>query len=208
MDCRRCNFYLCAACCSYQERGNSIAAFDWGYVSALPFYALDHIEDVALDVNDFFQRLDFSTPSIVSREPGHNQTARFKRVAKRSVCSDNQKTVFISDFCHKFPATNIVPTDLDLNGLWSKCETLPPEVVADAIDQQLSFASGDHDWQPRFRALYALENFMSREGKGEEISDLVLINSEELIRHLGSIPQCRDKVHKLLVKLEDADRDS
>jgi len=195
MDCRRCNFYLCAACCPYTERDESLAAWDWGYISALPFYALDHIEDVALDVNAFFQTKWKDTC---------RQTGQSPPVARRSACSKSQTAVFIADFCHNFPATNMVPTDNELNALWSSCEPLHPQVVADAIDQQLSFASGDHDWQPRFRALSALEHLISREGKGQEIADLVLSNSEELIRHLALVPKCRDKVQSLLVTFTDA----
>merc|ERR1712008_334980 len=195
MDCRRCNFYLCAACCPYTERDEAFASWDWGYISALPFYALDHIEDVALDVSTFFQ----TRWTDKCRQKGQPP-----RVARRSACSNSQAAVFIADFCHNFPATNMVPTDADLNGLWLRCESLPSQVVADAIDQQLSFASGDHDWQPRFRALSALEHLMSREGKGQEITDLVLSNSEELIRHLALVPKCRDKVQTLLATFTDA----
>merc|ERR1719343_1504999 len=74
-----------------------------------------------------------------------------------------QASRVVSDFCERYPALHIEPTPEALEELLLSCGNMSRSAVAHAFHEQLSWSSGDMEWQPRLRALFALEYFCSQE---------------------------------------------
>lgn len=114
----------------------------------------------------------------------------------------NEVTELMSSFCRSYPATRVVPTLQELEGLWLKCSALPPNSVCGSLYDQLSWSNGDIEWQPRFRALHILEYFYVKGGLGRDIANTILNIGSGLLEHLANdVPQCKDKATQVILVL-------
>jgi len=106
----------------------------------------------------------------------------------------------VSDFCENYPALHIEPTAEALKELSLSCSSLPCSAVAQAFHEQLSWASGDMEWQPRLRALFALEYLCSQESRlSRTLVKKVIGEAHDILRHLEvEVPQCREKAARVL----------
>mmetsp|Transcript_134944 Transcript_134944/g.262793 ORF Transcript_134944/g.262793 Transcript_134944/m.262793 type:complete len:499 (+) Transcript_134944:52-1548(+) len=208
MDCRRCNYYLCHMCCPPSKAQDSSSV--WGAISALPFYVLDDMSQMVNEVENFA-----STSALDDRD-GSNNGGKTREKQPAVPISPRQKAEavrVVTEFCNSYPATRVVPNTMDLDVLWAGCGVLQPKPVADAIYEQLSFSAGDGDWQPRLRALYALEFFHLQGGRGEDIARTTLSSAKPLLLHLVTVPQCCKKAEQVIAvltgsKLAEATTDS
>jgi len=113
-----------------------------------------------------------------------------------------QATQLVSDFCECFPALHLEPTRESLEELLLSCSSLPRTAVAQAFQEQLSWASGDMEWQPRLRALFALEHFDGQGGHfGRAVVRKVVGEAQGILHHLeAEVPQCREKATRVLAR--------
>jgi len=208
MDCRRCNYYVCHICCPHSKSQDSTSV--WGAISSLPFYVLDDMSEMVNDVENL------ASISALDDRAGSNKRGK-TRVKQLTVPVSPQQRAeamrIVAEFCNSYPATRVVPNNVDLHVLWAGCRVLPPKPVADAIYEQLSFSAGDGDWQPRLRALYALEFFHLQGGRGEDIARTTLSSAKPLLLHLVTVPQCCKKAEQVIAvltgsKLAEATTDS
>lgn len=108
----------------------------------------------------------------------------------------------VSHFCQNYPAARVKPSPEELQQLWLKCHLLQQGAVSSSLYDELSFANCDPSWQPRLRALHAIDHF-ARQEKGKEIAILVTSNALELIKHLMTVEKCKDMAKKVLRLLPD-----
>jgi len=119
-----------------------------------------------------------------------------------AVTSDEvEASRILAAFCVDYPATRVVPTHSELEGLWDSCQKLNPNAVAEAVSEQLSWSSGDLEWQPRLRALHALEHFHTKGELAAEMIGSVLHQANGLLQHLTQVPQCCAKASQLILTL-------
>lgn len=210
-NCQHCKFCSCQVCCQREETDHACFALDWNSISAQTLSALDNIERIAKSFTAFCG-LNIEQPGLFvpsgwksGRDAASGWSATtVERPASAEVCQDREASVMVSSYCMQFSAMNALPTDRDLDDFWKRCYDFPAASVANAIYEQLSFATGNQDWQPRLRALFALEHLHWKVGKGNAIASLVLDDSEEIIRYLASVPACREKARRLLWIMADA----
>mmetsp|Transcript_85328 Transcript_85328/g.268960 ORF Transcript_85328/g.268960 Transcript_85328/m.268960 type:complete len:411 (-) Transcript_85328:10-1242(-) len=196
MDCRRCNWYLCNICCPQNKSQESSV---WGALSSLPFYVLDDMAEMASDIETFVSASVF--------DQDKDADGQGKAGSQDTPVSPRQKAEsiqMVSQFCEKYPAVRVVPNEVDLDVFWTRCSVLQPKPVADAIYEQLSFSGGDIEWQPRLRALYALEHLHQKGGTGKDISKMVMHSAKELLQHLVDVPQCSQKAQHVIAVLKGA----
>lgn len=198
MDCRRCNWYLCNVCCPQSKAQESSL---WGAISSLPFYVLDDMSEMATDIETFVSASVFDG---ADKDPdGQVRPAQ----GQEGAVSPRQKAEsaqVVTEFCEKYPATRVVPNEADLDMFWTKCSLLHPRSIADAIYDQLSFSGGDNEWQPRLRALYALEHLHVKGGIGKETARLVMHSAKGLLQHLTEVSQCSQKAEQVIAALRGA----
>jgi len=115
---------------------------------------------------------------------------------------DPECTELVSNFCQYFPALRIAPNRQELEELWMECDAFPTAVIDHAMCEQLSWAPGDHMWQPKLRVLYALEHFYWKEGKGRAITNAVFEQAKELMQYLLEVQQCREKASQVIHVLQ------
>mmetsp|Transcript_94252 Transcript_94252/g.237655 ORF Transcript_94252/g.237655 Transcript_94252/m.237655 type:complete len:219 (-) Transcript_94252:953-1609(-) len=111
-----------------------------------------------------------------------------------------QAAKLVSDFCEHYPALHIEPTPEALEELALSCSSLPRSAVAKAFNEQLSWSSGDMEWQPRLRALFALEYLCGQESRlSRTLVRKVVAEAQDILRHLVTeVPQCREKAAQVL----------
>lgn len=104
----------------------------------------------------------------------------------------------VDDFCRRCPASRVEPQQEDLAALLAECAALPRAAVCKAFQQQLSWSTGDLDWQPKLRALHALEHFGQHE-EGRAVARRTANNSVGILHYLvDAVPQCREKAAQVL----------
>mmetsp|Transcript_3778 Transcript_3778/g.8778 ORF Transcript_3778/g.8778 Transcript_3778/m.8778 type:complete len:490 (-) Transcript_3778:233-1702(-) len=192
MDCRRCNWYLCNQCCPQNKAQDSTL---WGAISSLPFYVLDDMSEMATDIETFV------STSVFDQTDKEGKVLDQKQEPPVSPRQKAESSQVVTDFCEKYPALRVIPNEMDLDVFWAKCSVLHPRPVADAIYDQLSFSGGDNDWQPRLRALYALEHLHQKGGAGRDITRVVLHAAKGLLQHLVEVPQCSQKATQVMATL-------
>jgi len=113
-----------------------------------------------------------------------------------------QAAQLVSNFCECYPALHLEPTRESLEELLLSCSSLPRSAVAQAFQEQLSWASGDMEWQPRLRALFALEHFDGHGGHfGRAVARKVVGEAQAILHHLeAEVPQCREKAARVLAR--------
>mmetsp|Transcript_62554 Transcript_62554/g.116315 ORF Transcript_62554/g.116315 Transcript_62554/m.116315 type:complete len:437 (-) Transcript_62554:133-1443(-) len=103
----------------------------------------------------------------------------------------------VSKFCEKF-STRAAPTKEELDTLWGESCEMAPNALASAFYDQLSWTAGDLEWQPRLRALHALEYFYWKDGVGKAVASAVFVSARSLIKHLEKeVPQCSQQAQQL-----------
>jgi len=197
MDCRRCNWYLCSVCCPQVKSQETTL---WGAISSLPFYVLDDMSEMATDIETFVTA-SFDPEKDVD---GQVKSADQKPEPPVSPRQKAESTQVVTEFCEKYPAMRVVPNEADLDVFWAKCSVLHARPIADAIYDQLSFSGGDNDWQPRLRALYALEHLHLKGGMGRDITRIVLHTAKGLLQHLTEVEKCSAKATQVIATLKGA----
>lgn len=192
MDCRRCDWYLCRSCLPASRIQESSI---WGTISSLPFYAM---EDAAELANELLSEVwgDTSTSTLhncrpVPPAPLSCSNKELERAAK-----------LVNHFCDNYPAARLAPNGRELDCLWDECRLCRYASVADALVEQLSWASGDHAWQPKLRVLYVLEHFHAKNGVARNIAMSVSKQANALLEHLVEIPQCQLKALQIIRQLK------
>merc|ERR1712150_306685 len=110
----------------------------------------------------------------------------------------------VSEFCEGYAATRVEPTRNELEALWVSCHALSSRAVSDAIYDQLAWGSGCLGWQPRLRALHALEHISQQGRQGRCIAIAVVAEAREILQYLcAEVPQCRERA-AIIIALEDA----
>jgi len=175
LDCRPCNWYLCPAC---SRQASSASAF-WGAISS--FFGAAGAGATHSPLAPGFAAMGQTGAAVVSDEV--------------------EASRILATFCVDYPATRVLPMHSELEGLWDSCQKLNPNAVAEAVSEQLSWSSGDLDWQPRLRALHALEHFHAKGEMAVEVVGLVLNQANGLLQHLTQVPQCGAKASQLILTL-------
>jgi len=221
MDCRKCNYYLCSSCAPQEDAEEP--SF-WGAVSSLgeswssPAVdsAFDNValrfgdvidaakqdmNDIATDISSFVASaigFDEDEEDIGPGQESRKQAEVVKKTLEKASPRSRQEAVAVlSDFCEKYPASRVRPNSADLEKLWGKVSTLKAAALISATYDQLSFANGDTSWQPRLRALYAIEFFFKRGGLGKEVAVGVYNQARSIIQHLVEVQQCADKAFEV-----------
>lgn len=192
MDCRRCNWYLCNVCCPQDKTQESSL---WGAISSLPFYVMDDMSEMATDLETVVWTNLFDEKETLDGQGKSSAQSTETPVSPRQKA---EATQVVTEFCETYPALRVVPNEMDLDVFWAKCSVLQPKPIADAIYDQLSFSGGDNDWQPRLRALYAIEHLHGKGGVGKEITRVVMHSAKGLLQHLSEIPQCTIKANQVI----------
>lgn len=109
----------------------------------------------------------------------------------------------VAEFCSVYPASRVEPTPAELSALLAFSSSADPR-VSRAIYEQLTWADGNTDWQPRLRALCVLEYFYCHGDLGKDVSNSILADAEPLLRFLASaVPQCQERATRVLELLSD-----
>lgn len=106
-------------------------------------------------------------------------------------------TSVVYDFCQDIKSTRVVPVRDELEGLWMRCQTLPPELVVDEIHDQIISAS---TWQPQCRALHAVLHFSTKGRIANAIAMGFMEKANAIVKHLVSeVPECQEAASRLLL---------
>mmetsp|Transcript_127288 Transcript_127288/g.249417 ORF Transcript_127288/g.249417 Transcript_127288/m.249417 type:complete len:242 (-) Transcript_127288:241-966(-) len=105
----------------------------------------------------------------------------------------------VTDFCHQPTALRAEPGVEGLNALFQSCYRLPTPAVAVAMREQLSWSSGNMEWQPRLRVVCAMIYFVRQDAWGEEVVRKVVEQAGDTLEHLAQeVPQCTTLTLQLL----------
>lgn len=108
-------------------------------------------------------------------------------------------TEVVSNFCGNYPALHVQPSEEEMERVLQRCCEMRPVAVAKAFHGELSWSSGDLSWQPRFRALCALEHFGRQSKFGWRVLRKCASEAQELLRYLiQEMPQCRAGAERVL----------
>jgi len=91
----------------------------------------------------------------------------------------------VETFCEHVPATRVEPTPAELESLWMKCSDLRAVIVAQALADQLTKATGEQNWQAQVRALHVLTYLYTKGHGGKQIAQVVMNSTRELLQHLA-----------------------
>jgi hypothetical protein len=146
------------------------------------------------------------------REPGVVLRAKSKRCKPTSHGSKTRRSRIVSStgadliaaFCDNCPATRVEPAASELQALAEACTHASCSGLVSAFREQLSWSSGRSEWQPRARALRALEYFNAQNGPTRIVAQKTVRESGDILRHLAAeVPQCRDRAARLLALPSD-----
>mmetsp|Transcript_52266 Transcript_52266/g.122356 ORF Transcript_52266/g.122356 Transcript_52266/m.122356 type:complete len:433 (+) Transcript_52266:43-1341(+) len=172
------------------------------------------IDDVTLRVGDAFEaahqdlsEMAHEFQSYVADRVGLTKDAEElpEATAEVKLASDPSLTpalreaavAVVSKFCERFSA-RAAPTKEELDTLWGESCEMAPNALASAFYDQLSWTAGDLEWQPRLRALHALEYFYWKDGVGKAVASAVFVSARSLIKHLErEVPQCSQQAQQL-----------
>eukprot|EP00442_Polarella_glacialis_P009176 CAMPEP_0115120900 /NCGR_PEP_ID=MMETSP0227-20121206/45951_1 /TAXON_ID=89957 /ORGANISM="Polarella glacialis, Strain CCMP 1383" /LENGTH=511 /DNA_ID=CAMNT_0002522627 /DNA_START=39 /DNA_END=1574 /DNA_ORIENTATION=+ len=148
----------------------------------------------------FFEELVALATSATSSSSSNKADKKLKKKAQQKA---DDVLEIVSQFCQEYPAARVQPTAEELTTLLSRCAPFRPTHVAAAFTEQLSLRDGIMEWQPRFRALCALE-LCVEEGQvpgsaPRGVANLVREESGALLEYLASdVPQCAAKARRVL----------
>jgi len=118
---------------------------------------------------------------------------------RRSRQGDEKAAGVVADFCERQPALRVEPGEAELEALFAACRSLSSSAVSKAFREQLSWSNGDLRWQPRLRALCAMEHFSLRGTYGRDVVTRVVDKSSCVLEHLArEVPQCQAVAARLL----------
>jgi len=217
MDCRICNWYLCPACRPLGDEDSSI----WGTLSSMADQvagpgaldsfaaqvndvfeaATEEINEMGSDIKSFVNTAMGLEESEDEEPPSTGQAAGSRRPDAATGPQRQEAVSMVSEFCEKYPAVRVAPKPDELEGLLTKCSSMNPSAMASAMYEQLSFSSGELEWQPRLRVLYVLEHCHAKGGGWRDIAKTVGQQGDELIKHLTEVQQCREKAIKVFILL-------
>lgn len=221
MDCRQCNYYLCAACMPNPKASASQDGVLWGAISsfkesmsspavqsAIDSVTLrfgDVVDAAAQDMTEMATEMKSYISSTLGMKDDEDDESNVQsQQHKKPQISPRQRaqaTQLISDFAQKFPAARVVPNRNELEKLWVGCSSLLPSAVASGLYDQLSFSDGDYAWQPRLRVLYALEHFFCKGGVGKDVGTAVFHHAGGILDHLAEVPQSAEKAKRVILVL-------
>jgi len=106
-------------------------------------------------------------------------------------------------FCEEVPVARVLPTEAELEALWSRCAKFRPTVIAKALSAQFSRllepALDVYAWHSHARALQALIFFYGKGKAGRLVGDAAMEQSSELVHHLArDMPECADAAARAL----------
>lgn len=172
--------------------------------------AQEDVQEMAFELKSFASSamglpVNASATSSSSKEQSASDGVVVHERRAEVVMSPRQKaeaTALMSKFCSNYGAARVAPRPAELEDVWLRCSVLQPNTVASAIYEQLSFADGDLEWQPRLRILYLLEIFYWKGGVGRNITDGILNHGGGLLQHLATeVPQTKEKAEQVLLVL-------
>mmetsp|Transcript_80487 Transcript_80487/g.152894 ORF Transcript_80487/g.152894 Transcript_80487/m.152894 type:complete len:460 (-) Transcript_80487:139-1518(-) len=183
-------------------------------VDSLSLQITDALEAAQEDMSEMAFEFKSFASSAIGIQPSSSATSSSTKETSASdgvvvherraevVMSPRQKaeaTTLLSKFCSNYGAARVAPRPAELEDLWLRCSVLQPNTVASAIYEQLSFADGDLEWQPRLRILYLLETFYWKGGVGRNITDGILNHGGGLLQHLATeVPQTKEKAEQVI----------
>mmetsp|Transcript_125470 Transcript_125470/g.349212 ORF Transcript_125470/g.349212 Transcript_125470/m.349212 type:complete len:286 (-) Transcript_125470:143-1000(-) len=228
MDCRRCEWLLCEVCC---PRAGTKSTFWGAltqmpfYALHRLEVAFDSVDDAlddfadrhaaAFDVADkAFEAVGNKVDAIADYmfEDGVSDSSGERRRHNPIASPEEHEkaTALVNEFCEDYSEVRFVPTQEDLAELWSRCSllyscSLSSGPLALAFSQQLDWKAGvgaeSEPWQPRFRALLALEHLNQQGTVGQEIAEEVARRAGGRIKRLREVPQCSEKACSLVRQL-------
>lgn len=202
MDCRRCNFYLCASCqTTYTPPDNSI----WGAFSSMVEFVKQDFAEMAADLRALAGDEDDAEPAGAA-QPAAQEEASGEVEPPQTWVSPHEREEaqeIFAEFCERYPEQRATPDEDALESLWTRVSllygcSLHPGPIALAVCQQLRMPKDDQHWQPRLRALVAVAFFHDKGAVGREISNAIARRAEELIRRLVAVAECREAALELL----------
>jgi len=109
----------------------------------------------------------------------------------------------LTEFCERYSESRFLPDQGQLDALWSRVSVLygcvlHPGPIVHAMMMQLRWPKGEQHWQPRLRALCALEFFHNKGAVGSEIFNAVGRRGVEVIRRLIAVPECQEKAMSII----------
>mmetsp|Transcript_84255 Transcript_84255/g.243537 ORF Transcript_84255/g.243537 Transcript_84255/m.243537 type:complete len:217 (-) Transcript_84255:228-878(-) len=112
---------------------------------------------------------------------------------------DEEALRLLTEFCKRQRSIRVEPSVAELEALLVSCLGFPSSSLCRAFCAQLTWSEGDEQWQPRLRALCAMEHFASRGGRGRVAVRLAVVRAAGLLEHLAcAVPECREKAAGVL----------
>eukprot|EP00930_Biecheleria_cincta_P086443 TRINITY_DN75721_c0_g1_i1.p1 TRINITY_DN75721_c0_g1~~TRINITY_DN75721_c0_g1_i1.p1 ORF type:complete len:400 (-),score=79.64 TRINITY_DN75721_c0_g1_i1:96-1295(-) len=123
-----------------------------------------------------------------------------KRLTKRAQKSRDEACMIVNDFCQEYHAARVEPTLAEIEALWGRCCYYRSPCMAASFCEQLSLLDGGMEWQPRLRALCALEQCFSEESIAPRpIAVKVYEEAEDLLLYLArDVPQCASRAQRII----------
>jgi len=123
-----------------------------------------------------------------------------KRLTRRAQKSRDEACVLVNDFCQEYHAARVEPTYSEIEALWERCCYYRSPCMAASFCEQLSLLDGGMEWQPRLRALCALEQCFNEQSIAPRpIAVKVYEEADELLEYLAKdVPQCASKAQRII----------
>lgn len=123
-----------------------------------------------------------------------------KRLTKRAQKSRDEACMIVNDFCQEYHAARVEPTFSEIETLWERCTYYRSPCMAASFCEQLSLLDGGMEWQPRLRALCALEQCFNEQSIAPRpIAVKVYEEAEDLLLYLAKdVPQCASRAQRII----------
>uniref|UniRef100_A0A6U9AGI5 Uncharacterized protein n=1 Tax=Zooxanthella nutricula TaxID=1333877 RepID=A0A6U9AGI5_9DINO len=122
-----------------------------------------------------------------------------KKGRRRTRELDAEAARVVAAFCGRQPACRVEPSAPELEVLYLTCRSMAAPAVARAVCEQLSWSSGDAGWQPRLRAMCAMEYFAEQGDWGKEVVVKIRSEAEGALAHLACEGgRCAEKAQQVL----------
>jgi len=158
------------------------------------------VNDVIEEVSQDFQDMADDIKQMVTGEDG--SAVRQQPVPEKTRLTPQERSDglrVVSSFCDDYHPTRVAPKEEELETLWDRCSMMPREALSGALTEHLSWTTGELEWQPRLRVLYALEFLMLKGGVGQEITLEVFLHASNLLSHLATeVPQCKEMGERVI----------
>mmetsp|Transcript_10058 Transcript_10058/g.22217 ORF Transcript_10058/g.22217 Transcript_10058/m.22217 type:complete len:586 (-) Transcript_10058:25-1782(-) len=219
MDCRICNWYLCTKCRPLDPQdqsgfwGSLSGMVDQvggpGMTSAFDSFALQ-VNDVIQAATEEFNEMGQDIKSFVNSAIGLEDSEEEQHVSSNPgkqpqiILTAEQKieaSKIVERFCTNYPAYRVAPKPEEMETMLRSASNTPAAAMSIAMYDQLSFANGDPEWQPRLRLLHLLQYCLAKGGGWKELARQVGSQGEELLKHLVEVPQCKDLAVKVYTRV-------